>query len=87
MTDGEARKIVYEKETRPIVRGDRVIIRFASGQALEGDVHYIPTATGESWHIFSTECRMHYVQTFEFMYRQPKREWYEAQHVLDESTR
>jgi hypothetical protein len=56
--------------------GDKVTVKFASGDSFRGVVKYKPTAIGDAWHIRQIDYRddptpvLHYVQTYEEITRQ-----------------
>jgi hypothetical protein len=60
-----------------IEEGDKVTVRFSSGNTFDGIVKYTPCATGDSWHIQEVDFAgvqkdvLHYVQTFEEIIRYP----------------
>ena len=44
--------------------GDRVIVAFADGSTIGGEVLYTPQDTGDCWHIMG-KAGLFYVQTFQ----------------------
>lgn len=50
-----------------IVIGNKVTIHFSTHFPIIGRVTYIPSATGDSWHITTDSGDVVYVQQFDYM--------------------